>query len=115
MPYYCFTFGCFFVTLTFRKTLIKKFFHKDFSFDNNLSSKLIKNNQKIRNYKEILLFVISLMFIIYIYIYIYKLKLATLVEGNPKAPFSIATTSRCRGGCNSILWIAPFLPLILIL
>ena len=24
-------------------------------------------------------------------------KLATLVEGDPKAPFSIATTPRCRG------------------
>ena len=24
--------------------------------------------------------------------------LATLVEGDPKAPFSKATTSRCRGG-----------------
>ena len=30
----------------------------------------------------------------YIYIYIY-IKMATLVEGNPKAPFSIATTPRC--------------------
>ena len=27
-----------------------------------------------------------------------KVKLATLVEGNPKAPFSIATTPMCRGG-----------------
>ena len=34
---------------------------------------------------------------IYIYIYIYIYKLATIVEGNPKAPFSIATTPRCRG------------------
>ena len=25
-------------------------------------------------------------------------KLATIVEGNPKAPFSIATTPMCRGG-----------------
>ena len=33
-------------------------------------------------------------------------KLVTLVEGDPKAPFSIATTSRCRGGCYSFLWIA---------
>ena len=33
-----------------------------------------------------------------LYIYIYKVKLATIVEGNPKAPFSIATTPRCRGG-----------------
>ena len=27
-----------------------------------------------------------------------KVKLATVVEGNPKAPFSIATTPKCRGG-----------------
>ena len=27
-----------------------------------------------------------------------KVKLVTIVEGNPKAPFSIATTPRCRGG-----------------
>ena len=27
-----------------------------------------------------------------------KLKLVTLVKGDPKAPFSIASTSRCRGG-----------------
>ena len=32
----------------------------------------------------------------------YKVKLATLVEGDPKASFSIATTPRCRGGCYSI-------------
>ena len=30
-------------------------------------------------------------------LYICKVKLATRVEGNPKAPFSIATTPRCRG------------------
>ena len=30
-----------------------------------------------------------------------KVKLTTIVEGDPKAPFSIATTPRCRGGCNS--------------
>ena len=40
----------------------------------------------------------------YIYIYIYidniklVVKLATVVEGDLKAPFSIAITSRCRGG-----------------
>ena len=27
-----------------------------------------------------------------------KVKMATIVEGDPKAPFSIATTPRCRGG-----------------
>ena len=46
---------------------------------------------------------------IYIYIYAYT-KLATIVEGDPKAPFSIATTPRCRGGRYSIPWIAPLYP-----
>ena len=27
-----------------------------------------------------------------------KVKFAGVVEGGPKAPFSIATTPRCRGG-----------------
>ena len=35
--------------------------------------------------------------------------LATLVEGDPKALFSIATTLTCRGGCYSIPWIAPLI------
>ena len=39
-----------------------------------------------------------------------KVKLATLVEGDLKAPFSIATTPRCRGGCYSFPWIAPLYP-----
>ena len=44
-----------------------------------------------------------------IYIYIYsKVKLATLVEVDPKDPFSIATTPKCWGGRYSIPWIAPF-------
>ena len=34
-------------------------------------------------------------------------KLATLVEGDPKAPFSIATTPMCREGRYSVPWIAP--------
>ena len=46
----------------------------------------------------------------YIYIYIYKVMLATLVEGNLKVPFSIATTPRWRGGHYSILSIAPLYP-----
>ena len=32
----------------------------------------------------------------------FKVDLATLVEGEPKAPFLIATTPRGRGGCYSI-------------
>ena len=36
--------------------------------------------------------------------------MATLVEGDSKAPFLIATTPRCRGGCYSFSWIALFYP-----
>ena len=36
----------------------------------------------------------------------------TVVEGDPKVPFSIATTLRCRGGRYSIPWIGPY-PIIL--
>ena len=52
---------------------------------------------------------------IYLYIYIsvffllvcvYISKLAILVKGEWKAPFSIATTPMYRGGRNSIPWIA---------
>ena len=39
-----------------------------------------------------------------------KVKLVSLVEGGPKALFSIPTTSRCWEGCTSILWIAPLYP-----
>ena len=34
----------------------------------------------------------------------------TVVESDPKALFSIATTLRCRGGCYSFPWIAPLYP-----
>ena len=65
----------------------------------------------------------------YIYIYIYththiymgmcvcvcvctysKVKLATIVEGDPKAPFSIATTPSCREGHYSFPRISPHYP-----
>ena len=39
-----------------------------------------------------------------------KVKLATVVEGDQKAPFSIATKLRCRGGCYSFPWTAPLYP-----
>ena len=41
---------------------------------------------------------------------IFKVKLATIVEGDLKAPFSIATTCRSRGGRYSFPWIAPLYP-----
>ena len=34
----------------------------------------------------------------------------SIVEGDLKAPFSIATTPRCREGCYSFPWIAPLYP-----
>ena len=37
-------------------------------------------------------------------------KLATVAEGDPKAPFLIVTTPRCRGGCYSFPEIAPLYP-----
>ena len=37
-------------------------------------------------------------------------KLAPVVESDLKVPFSIAATLRCKGGCNSIPWIALFYP-----
>ena len=43
--------------------------------------------------------------------YLSKVKLATIVEGNQKAPFSIATTPRCWGGHYSFPRIAPLHPL----
>ena len=39
-----------------------------------------------------------------------KVKLVTLVESDPKAPFSKATTLRGWEGHYSILWIAPLYP-----
>ena len=36
-----------------------------------------------------------------------NVKLATLIEDDPKGPFSIATTPQCSGGRYSISWIAP--------
>ena len=41
---------------------------------------------------------------------IVKVKLATIVEGDQKAPFSIASTPRCSGGCYSFPWIALLYP-----
>ena len=39
-----------------------------------------------------------------------EIKISKVVEGDPKAPFSIATTHRCRGGRYSFPWIAPLYP-----
>ena len=47
----------------------------------------------------------------YIYICNHQLYIVVVVvESNPKASFTIATTSRCRGGHYSFPWIAPLYP-----
>ena len=51
----------------------------------------------------------------YIYIYIYVVSWPTIVEGDPKAPFLIATTTRFRGGSYSLPWIAPLGPCLIML
>ena len=38
-----------------------------------------------------------------------------LIEGEPKAPFSIATTPRCRGGRYFIPSVAPLYPYLIML
>ena len=40
----------------------------------------------------------------------FLIKLATVVEGDPEAPLSIATTPRCREGRYPFPWIAPLYP-----
>ena len=45
---------------------------------------------------------------IYIYIYVRRVKLTTVVEGNPTAPFPIAITPKYRKGHYSFPWIASF-------
>ena len=35
---------------------------------------------------------------------------ATVVKGDLKTPFSIATSPKCRGGCYSFPLIAPLYP-----
>ena len=67
--------------------------------------------------KYLSIFSLPFIFTLYYYYYYqyfpwvmrYKL-LATVVKGDPKAPFSIATTPRCKGGGYSFLWLAPLYP-----
>ena len=37
-------------------------------------------------------------------------KLPTVIKGDAKAPFSIGSTPKYRGGRNSFSWIAPLYP-----
>ena len=46
----------------------------------------------------------------FIFVWYLQVKLVTVVEGDPRDPFSITTTPRCREGRNSFAWIAPLYP-----
>ena len=65
-------------------------------------------------YMYIYIYYVSVCVCVYIYIYIYiyiyksKVKLATVVEGYPKAPFPIATTPRYREGTTPLLRLLHF-------
>ena len=60
------------------------------------------------------LYIYECLFVIHMRRYLYEcvlyVKLATVVEGDPKTPFSIATTLRCRRGRYSFPWIVPLYP-----
>ena len=81
-------------------------------FLNKLIYKKTSNGKSGSNYK--ICWLIYQFYIPYVLIWVIynicKVKLATIVEGDPKAPFSIATTPRCRGGRYSIPRIAPLYP-----
>ena len=64
---------------------------------NNIRFHSVEENCKESNHLRTVLY-------LYIYIYIY------IVEGDPRALFSIATTTRCRAGRNCIPSIAPLCP-----
>ena len=64
----------------------------------------------VEKYKKVLFY--WLCFIAYQFI---KVKLATVVEGNLKAPFSIATTQKCKGWRYSFPWVASLYPYLIIL
>ena len=90
----------FFLIFQMIQSFAKKIFCENFQFENYL-----KNSTIIRN-SIILLVLLSKV----------KVKLVTIVEGNPKAPFSIGTTLRCRRGHNPFFfWISPLYPMYLIM
>ena len=67
---------------------------------------------------RMIMFLLKTIISIYIYIYIiilrkkiiYKVVSKVIVKSNPKAPFSIASTPRCRGRRYSFPWSAPLYP-----
>ena len=64
----------------------------------------------MKNCVRLFIEVHKLCLIMFPLIYVCGYTTLTIVEGDPKAPFSIATTPRCRGGRYSIPWIAPLYP-----
>ena len=74
---------------------------------NKTTAFLISNSKNKKNVHTYIYIYIYIYIFEYIYVCICKVKMVTIVEGDLKAPFSIATTPRCRGGHYSFPWIAP--------
>ena len=89
---------------------IKRFFNSaHFCMKNYMKKKFFRKNFNCHILQILYSGLIFLPSSVCVCVYIYS-KLATIVEGDPKAPFSIATTPRCRGGRYSIPRIAPLYP-----
>ena len=74
--------------------------------NNNNKQKQIKNPKTtLKNY---LCELACVCVCVCVYLKYKKVKLVTLVEGDLKAPFSIANTPRWKGGRYSLSWITPF-------
>ena len=82
---------------------------------------LTLQNYQLQNEQEIVLFFksilnvfilinISLWYAVFAGLQFIYIKLATVVEGDLKGPFSLATTPRCRGGRYSFSWITSLYP-----
>ena len=89
---FCF---CFLFLFCFFLSKLILFYNKDFYYYTRIFLILLSNPVHTHTHTHTH---------IYIYIYIGWL---TVVKGNPKGPFSIATTQRCSGGRSSFLWIFP--------
>ena len=71
------------------------------------------NNTSSQKYRHIYIYIyICVCVCVCVCVYIYLLLLATIVEGDLKAPFSVATTPRCRGSSVPLSLDCSTLPLI---
>ena len=64
----------------------------------------------LKNFSLVIFYGISTFVGYLMYFFVSKVNLATVVEGDQKAPFSVASTPRCRGGCYTFPGISPLYP-----